>query len=92
MADDYQDTYRARIEFQQRQWNPEYDWNRPTSADNPRFLEPREDANSYVVCYGPYANKGTAKAMMTRESNIPRYKVISAKVQKASITWEDVDE
>lgn len=82
MADDYQDTYRARIEYKHRHWDRELR----------RYTEPKEDAETFVKCYGPYAKKGTAKAQMTYESNGRAIKVISAKVQKASITWEDVDE
>lgn len=85
MADDYQDTYRARIVWKPRKHNPDYAWG---DDENPRWIDDPE-ASEVVTCYGPYSTKGVAKAQMHLGS---RAQVISAKVQKASITWEDVSD
>lgn len=93
MADDYQDTYRARIVWKRRADNPDWDcWDDRVSryVDDP-------NAEELVTCYGPYANRGTAKGMIQHfhrdyYNDDGHIQVISAKVQKASITWEDVDD
>jgi hypothetical protein len=93
MADDYRDTYRARIVWKYRAENADWDWGDDRTS---RYVDD-PDAEEHVTCYGPYANKGTAKAMRQHfyrdyYAEDGRIQVISSKVQKASITWEDVDE
>ena len=91
MSDDYQDTYRARIIWKYRKVRDGWKWGDPRSdqyVDDP-------DAKEWVTCYGPYATKGVAKGMIShhrRNYAIGSIEIVSHKVQKASITWEDVSD
>ena len=57
-----------------------------------------EHANStsdrrFTMTYGPYTNVGTARAQITRETTGRRgqwIKNVEARVQRATIEWEDV--
>lgn len=90
MADDYQDTYRARIVWKRRTQNTDWDWGDDRTE---RYVDDPE-APEWVTCYGPYATKGVAKAQFSQyrhnhaEGSV---EIISETVQKASITWEDVE-
>ena len=92
MAEDYQETYRARIVWKRRAANPDWKYGDDT---NKRYIDDPH-APEHVTYYGPYANQGMAKASFSHHRNIfgrwDRIQVISQTVQKALLTWDDVEE
>lgn len=80
MADDYQETFRARVEFVHTHWNDDY---------SAREADP--DATRYVEFYGPYATAAAAKSVGSRKGNRYGCKALSVTVQRAEIEWKDVE-
>lgn len=78
MADDYQETYRARVETRRRK----YDYERHMHVQD-------HDAPVVVSYYGPYSRPGTALAA-GRTAGGNRWgqtEVLSVTVERAEITW-----
>lgn len=79
MADDYQETFRARVESRRKKWD-----------DGACRWVSDPDAKTHVSYYGPYATAGTAKVSGRTAARSPAAEVLRVTVERAEITWTEV--
>lgn len=85
---DGQDVFRVVLVERAMKRNPDHHWDQ-YHRDVPYYI-PDPDSPPYVTTYGPYNSLGTARGQLSYQVGKYARNVISATVQKASTTWEDV--
>ena len=84
---DGDDIYRVVIIRRQGRPNPDYDRLLPLPQRGPYTIYDGEEYSSF---YGPYNFLRAARGVLNSETKSPPPGVASGKIQKATVTWEDV--